>query len=65
MNAIKWVNGSTMFNLKAKIIIPGGSSNQEANRNLPEEYNVQDEIIDKRNWRKKMDLPHTMDINVT
>ena len=64
MNARKGQNGSTMFYLKGKSFILEGLSHKEANRNLLAEGEVLDDKYDKENWRKKMGLPHTLDITV-
>ena len=50
-----------MFNLKSKSFIPKVQSHQEANRNLPEEDNVQGDKDNKENCCNKMGLPQKLD----
>ena len=52
-----------MFDFK-EIKYPGSSSNQEAKSKLLAEDEVQDDTDEKENWRNKMGLPQTLDINV-
>ena len=49
LNAIKGVNDSTMFYLKAKTFSSAGSSPQEANINMIEKNEVQDDKNEKEN----------------
>ena len=64
LDARKGKIDNTQLYLKDKRNAPKWSSYHNANRNLQEFKKVQDENYKKEYWRKKLDVPQEMNINV-